>query len=115
VQCGAPVPRDQGIDRGQGVEHLVCAPTVVADLERRLEAARALDRALGALGALEPLRERVRVEALALPDVVDPRVAREALARLETIVALTRFARLEQRKLALSLLETLARRLEALR
>jgi hypothetical protein len=111
VRCGRPVSRDQRLDRGEGPEHLICDAAIVSDLDRRLEAGRALHRALGALGALEPLRERVGEERKTLPDVIDPVIAAELLARMHTAVEVARFPRVEQRKLAISLLEALSRRL----
>lgn len=111
ARCGEPVSSDQSIDRGRGIEHLVCEPAVVSDLDRRLEASRALHRALSTLGAIAPLKDAVDEEARGLPDVVDPETVLAVLGRLRTTIELTRLERPEQRRLSLSLLDALSERL----
>ncbi|MFO0710700.1 MAG: hypothetical protein U0353_12720 [Sandaracinus sp.] len=113
TRCGAAVSSDQGIDRGRGLEHLVCEPAIVADLERRLEAGHALHRALATLATIAPMRPHVEAVKHDVGDVIDVAEVRAALVRLRTAVELTHFARPEQRKLALALLDGLATRTDA--
>lgn len=90
---------------------MICEPTVVADLARRLEASRALHRAFGTLGAIPALREHVERAKREVGDVADADEALAVLAHLRTVVEVTQLARLEQRRLALSLLDRLGARL----
>lgn len=91
----------------------MCEPAIVSDLDRRLEAGRALHRALRTLGAIEPLKAAVQEETKALSDVIDPAEVLVLLGRLRTAVELARFARPEQRRLSLSLLDTLEQKLRS--
>lgn len=111
ARCGEAVTSDQSIDRGRGIEHLVCEPAIVSDLDRRLEAGRALHRALSTLGAIAPLRAAVEDATRGLPDVVDPATVIDVLRRLRAAVEVTRLERPEQRRLSLSLLDALAHKL----
>jgi hypothetical protein len=108
--CGQPVSSDQAIDRGRGIQHVVCKPEVISDLERRLEAARALHRAFATLGAMKPLSGRIEDEQRVVGDVITPEAALEVLARLRTAVELARFERPAQRQLCLSMLDGLVAR-----
>jgi len=107
------VSSDQSIDRGRGIEHLVCEPAIVSDLDSRLEAGRALHRALRTLSGIEPLKAVVQEETKNLSDVVDPAEVLETLERLRTAVELARFPRPEQRRLSLSLLDALSEKLRS--
>lgn len=104
---------DQSVDRGRGIEHLLCEPAIVSDLDSRLEAARALHRALRTLSGIEPLKTVVQEETKNLSDVVDAAEVLETLGRLRTAVELARFPRPEQRRLSLSLLDTLSEKLRS--
>jgi hypothetical protein len=110
VVCAQPVSSDQAIDRGRGIQHVVCEPEVISDLDRRIEAARALHRAFATLGAMKPLSARVESEQRVVGDVITPEAALEALARLRTAVELARFERPAQRKLCLTMLDGLLAR-----
>jgi hypothetical protein len=111
--CGAEVSADQAIDRGRGVEHLLCEPTTVTDLDRRLEASRAHHRALSTLGAISQLEAAVTAERQRVPDVADATEVLASLVRLRTAVELASFGKTEQRRLTLALLDGLAARLGA--
>jgi hypothetical protein len=110
VVCQQPVSSDQAIDRGRGIQHVVCKPEVISDLDRRLEAARALHRAFATLGAMKPLTARIETEQRAVGDVVTPEGALEVLSRLRTAVELARFERPAQRQLCLTMLDGLVAR-----
>jgi hypothetical protein len=111
--CGLEVTADQAIDRGHGIQHLVCEPTTVTDLDRRLEASRALHRAFTTLGAIAQLEARVAAEAKRVPDVADASEVLASLVRLRTAVELASFSKPEQRRLSLALLDGLAAKLGA--
>jgi hypothetical protein len=111
--CGQPVSSDQAIDRGRGIQHVICRPDVISDLDRRLEATRAVHRAFAALGAMKPLSARIETEQRAVADVITPEGALEVLARLRTAVELARFERPAQRTLCLTMLDGLVARVSA--
>jgi len=107
------VSSDQTVDRGGGIEHLVCEPAIVADLDDRLEASRALHRALRTLGGIEPLKTLVKEGMKSVSDVVDPGEVLVTFGRLRTAVELARFSLPEQRRLSLSLLDALSEKLRS--
>jgi hypothetical protein len=112
VRCGLVLaPGEQ--DGGDVPAHLLCDPVERAALLRRLEAARAVHRATHALGAVPAVRARIQEDLAALPDACDVHDALAFLARARTTVECSPELSSQQRRVALSLLDATARKLDA--
>lgn len=112
VRCGDAVATDER-DRGEPVRHLVCDVVVRRGLLRRIEASRAIHRAIAALASVPILRARIATDVAALPDACDVADAMLFLARARTIVECSAELTPQQRRVALSFVDATSRKLSA--
>jgi hypothetical protein len=82
-------------------------------VEKRIEAMRAVHRAVSALSNLPDVRASLEMDVAQLPDAVEVHDVVTALERARTHVECTATDRPERRRLALSYLETLIGKLAA--
>lgn len=114
LRCGEPVATTDGLDDPSGrIEHFVCDSAVRDDVGRRIEAVRALHRAVPALQPVSDAHRRVRDEIAGLPDV--PSVHDVVLAFQRTRMAVECQKGLDpgRRRLSLSYLDAILRKLGA--
>ncbi len=117
ARCGLDVMVGEGLDSPAGVGnasapvHFVCDADIRGSVERRVEAMRALHRAISALSNLPEVRASLESEVADLPDVIQVGDAVTALERARTLVECTAMDRPEQRRLALSFLDAMLRKL----
>lgn len=109
-RCGADVAP---FDRmpGQGLRHFVCDVATRADVTRRIEAMRSMHRAALALAHVPVAKAQLSREIAALPDAADAGEVLDALGRVQLSVECAPDLGAEQRRLALSYLESLCRKL----
>ncbi|MDQ3032995.1 MAG: hypothetical protein M3Y87_11295 [Myxococcota bacterium] len=112
VKCGEAVALDER-DRGEPVRHLVCDVVVRRGLLRRIEASRAIHRAIAALASVPILRTRLVADIAALPDACDVADAMLFLGRARTVVECSAELTPHQRRVALSFVDSTARTLGA--
>jgi hypothetical protein len=116
--CGLPVLVGAGSDfAGElartGLVHFVCDADVRGSVEKKVEAMRALHRAISALTNLPDIRASLENEVAHLPDAIQVGDAVSALERARTLVECTAMDRPERRRLALSYLDSMLRKLAA--
>lgn len=110
AHCGDAVRPDER-DDADPQRHVVCDPSLRRALARRIEATRAVHRALVALEGMPTVRRRLADRIAALPDACD---VHDALAFLEAArAACASELAPPQRRLAVSFFEAAARKLGA--
>jgi hypothetical protein len=124
ARCGLAVMLGEGLDanvrapRASGgpdaaLVHFVCDAEIRGSVERKVEAMRALHRAIAALTNLPDVRASLEHEVAQLPDAIQVGDAVTALERARTLVECTAMERPERRRLALSYLDAMLRKLAA--
>jgi len=106
----------EGIDRagaGAALAHFVCDAEIRGSVEKKVEAMRALHRAIGALSNLPDIRASLVHEVERLPDAIEVSDAVTVLEHARTLVECTAMDRPERRRLALSYLDAMLRKLAA--
>ena len=114
VRCGLEVAATDGMHgvRTLGaVRHFICEPSLRSGVTRRIEAVRTLHRACTALGHLPAAKAHLEMQLAQLPDVTDVGEVLELLSRVRVAVECTPGLATEQRRLALSYLDSVARKL----
>ena len=113
-RCGEYVLTGEGLDGASGVlRHFVCDAVVRGAVSRKVEAMRCLHRAISALSRLPEVQRSLEADVAAMPDVIEMQDALTALDRARLHVECTAFDQPEQRRLALSYLDTTLRKLRA--
>jgi hypothetical protein len=113
-RCGEYVLTGEGLDGAGGVlRHFVCDAVIRGAVSRKVEAMRSLHRAISALAALPEIQRALETDVAAMPDVIDMQDALGALERARLQVECTSFDQPEQRRLALSYIDTMLRKLRA--
>lgn len=112
TKCGEPVAIDER-DAGEPPRHLVCDAATRSGLLRRIEASRALHRAIAALASVPILATRLAGDIAAVPDACDVADAMAFLARARTVVECSGELTPQQRRIALSYVEATTRKLDA--
>lgn len=113
-RCGEYVLTGEGLDGAGGVlRHFVCDPVIRGAVSRKVEAMRSLHRSISALARLPDVQRSLEADVAAMPDVIDLGDALAALERARLQVECTAFDQPEQRRLALSYLDTMLRKLRA--
>lgn len=110
VRCGrdvAPIDRMTGAE----VRHWLCDEVVRDGVSRRVEAMRALHRAVLALGQLPAAKEQLERSMLALPDAAGVGEVLDVLSRARVAVECSPQVNVDQRRLALSYLDALEKKL----
>lgn len=110
-RCGEYVLTGEGLDGAGVLRHYVCDAIVRGAVSRKVEAMRSLHRAIAALSRLPDVQRALQADVDAMPDVIDMHDALAALERARVQVECTTFDQPEQRRLALSYLDTLLRKL----
>lgn len=111
ARCGEPI--DEGDRDGSATpRHVVCDPVERRALARRIEAGRAIHRAIAALGAVPAVQARIAEDVAALPDAAGVGEALAFLGRARTVVECSAEMSAQQRRVALSLIDSAVRRLE---
>jgi len=95
----------------EGVRHFVCDAATRDDVARRIEAMRALHRATKALAHLPLTKAQLELQLAELPDVTDVGAVLEVLTRTRVSVECAKGVPSEQRRLALSYLDAMLRKL----
>jgi hypothetical protein len=116
TRCGLGVMPGEGLtdDVGaDGLVHFVCDAEIRGSVERKVEAMRALHRAISALSTLPDVRSSLENDLAQLPDAIQVGDAVDALERARTLVECTAMDRPERRRLALSFLDAMLRKLAA--
>jgi hypothetical protein len=114
ARCGEYVLTGEGLDGAGGVlRHFVCDAVVRGAVSRKVEAMRSLHRAISALARLPEVQRSLEADVAAMPDVIDLADALSALERARLHVECTAFDQPEQRRLALSYIDTTLRKLRA--
>ena len=113
-RCGEYVLTGEGLDGAGGVlRHFVCDAVVRGSVSRKVEAMRSLHRAISALARLPDVQRSLEADVATMPDMIDMQDALAALDRARLSVECTTFDQPEQRRLALSYLDTMLRKLRA--
>lgn len=112
-RCGEYVLTGEGLDGVGVLRHFVCDAIVRGAVSRKVEAMRSLHRAVSALARLPDVQRSLEADVAAMPDVIDMQDALAALERARLQVECTAFDQPEQRRLALSYLDTTLRKLRA--
>ena len=113
-RCGEYVLTGEGLDGAGGVlRHFVCDAVIRGAVSRKVEAMGSLHRAISALARLPDVQRSLEADVAAMPDVIDMGEALVALERARLQVECTAFDQPEQRRLALSYLDTTLRKLRA--
>ena len=114
LRCGEPVALADGLDGLTGrVEHFVCDSAIRDDVSRRIEAVRALHRAVPALQPVSDGSRRVRQEIATLPDVSSVHDVVVAFERTRMAVECQKGLDPGRRRLSLSYLDAILRKLGA--
>ena len=114
ARCGLPVQAGEDLDTvGASLSHFVCDEALRGSVEKRVEAMRALHRAITALANLPDGKASLEEDVARLPDAIDVGDAVGALQRARTLVECTATDRPERRRLALSYLDSMLRKLAA--
>lgn len=115
IRCGLPVQVGEDLDAGASLtlSHFVCDAQLRGSVEKRVEAMRALHRAITALSSLPDVQASLEDEVAHLPDAIQVGDAVGALERARTLVECTATERPEGRRLALSFLDSMLRKLAA--
>jgi hypothetical protein len=113
AHCGLGVLVGEGLDSGPALAHFVCDAQIRGGVEKKVEAMRSLHRAISALSNLPDIRASLESDVAQLPDVIQLSDAVSALERARTLVECTAMDRPEQRRLALSYLDAMLRKLAA--
>lgn len=113
VRCGEPVAPTDGMHgrMTEGVRHFVCDAVTRDGVTRQIEAVRTLHRAIKALAHLPVPKAQLEVQLAELPDVTDVGAVLDVLSRTRTAVECARNVPPEQRRLALSYLDAMLRKL----
>lgn len=113
TRCGAEVKAGDGMHgrSGDGLQHFVCDPSVRAGVARQIEAMRSLHRASSALEHVPVAKAMLRDELALLPDVTDIARVVEVLGRVRVAVECAPNLSRDPRRLALSYLDALLRKL----
>lgn len=115
VRCGEPVAPTDGMHgrMAEGVRHFVCDVATRDGVTRQIEAMRALHRAIKALAHLPGPKAQLEMQLAALPDVTEVGAVIEVLSRTRVSVECARNVPSEQRRLALSYLDAMLRKLSS--
>jgi len=101
-RCGEYVLTGEGLDGAGGVlRHFVCDAVIRGAVSRKVEAMR------------PEIQRALETDVAAMPDVIDMQDALGALERARLQVECTSFDQPEQRRLALSYIDTMLRKLRA--
>lgn len=114
VKCGcdvAPADGMHGLRLVGAARHFVCEPTLRDGVTRRIEAMRALHRARTALGHLPSAKAQLEAQIAQLPDVAEVGEVLDLLARVRVAVECTPGLPPDQRRLGLSYLDSITRKL----
>jgi hypothetical protein len=117
TRCGEPVLHGEGLDRvlgegaREGLQHFVCDAHLRDAAMRKIEAVRSLHRAIAALAPLREVQAALASDVAGMPDVVEIGDVLAVLERTRTSVECTTIAQPEKRRLALSYLDTVLRKL----
>ena len=104
----------EGLDfAGGSLVHFICDADTRGSVQKKVEAMRALHRAVSALSNLPDVRASLANEISELPDVIEVGDAIVLIERARTLVECTAMDRPEQRRLALSFLDAMLRKLAA--
>lgn len=113
ARCGAEVRTGDGMHgrTGARLQHFVCDPSVRDGVTRQIEAMRSLHRAAAALQHVPVAKRMLEAELLLLPDVTDVGRVVDLLARVRLVVECSPAVARDTRRLALSFLDALVRKL----
>jgi len=112
LRCGEPVAVADGLDGPSGrLEHFVCDSAIRDEVSRRIEAVRALHRAVPALQPVSDAHRRVREEIAALPDAPSVHDVVVAFERIRMSVECQKGLDPGRRRLSLSYLDVILRKL----
>lgn len=113
VRCGEPVAPTDGMHgrMAEGVRHFVCDVATRDEVTRRVEAMRSLHRASKALAHLPLAKAQLEMQLAELPDVTDVGAVLDVLSRTRVSVECARDVPSEKRRLALSYLDAMLRKL----
>jgi hypothetical protein len=95
----------------EGVRHFVCDAVTRAGVTRQIEAMRTLHRATKALAHLPVAKAQLEMQLAELPDVTDVGAVLDLLSRTRVSVECARNVPSDQRRLALSYLDAMLRKL----
>jgi hypothetical protein len=112
-RCGEYVLTGEGLDGAGVLRHFVCDAIIRGAVARKVEAVRSIHRAIGALSRLPDVQRALMADLAAMPDVIELGDAIAVLDRARLQVECTAFDQPEQRRLALSYLDTMLRKLRA--
>jgi hypothetical protein len=112
ARCGEVVASDER-DHGEPARPIVCDVAIRRGLARRIEASRAIHRAIAALAAVPVLQARMAADVAALPDACDLADAMAFLTRARTVVECSSELTVQQRRVALSFVDATTRKLGA--
>lgn len=110
ASCGQAISPDER-DDATPPRHIVCDVTQRRALTRRIEATRAVHRAIAALASVPPVRARLSSAIAALPDACDVSDALAFVASARTILECTPDLSTQQRRVATSFLDATSRKL----
>lgn len=114
TRCGEPVLHGEGLDGvREGLQHFVCDVHLRDAAMRKIEAVRSLHRAIAALSPLREVQASLAADVASMPDVVEMSDVLAVFERARTSVECTTIAQPEKRRLALSYLDTVLRKLRA--
>jgi hypothetical protein len=114
LRCGEPVASEDGLDGPGGrIEHFVCDSAIRDGVGRRIEAVRALHRAVPALQPVSDGHQRLRSEIASLPDAPSVHDVVQALERVRTAIECQKGLDPGRRRLSLSYVDAILRKLAA--
>ena len=115
MRCGELVAETDGMHgrTTEGVRHFVCDVATRDQVTRQIEAMRALHRATKALAHLPVPKAQLEMQLAALPDVADVGAVLDVLSRTRVSVECAKGVSSEQRRLALSYLDAMLRKLSS--
>jgi hypothetical protein len=113
ARCGAEVKPGDGMHGRSGarLQHFVCDPSVRDGVTRQIEAMRSLHRASAALRHVPVAKTMLDDELAVLPDVTDLGQVIDVLGRVRVAVECAPNLARDPRRLALSYLDALLRKL----
>jgi hypothetical protein len=114
LRCGEPVAAGDGLDGSSDrIEHFVCDSAIRDDVGRRVEAVRALHRAVPALSPVADGHRRIQLEIASLPDMPSVHDVISAFERTRVAVECQKGLDPGRRRLSLSYLDAILRKLAA--
>ena len=112
-RCGEYVLTGEGLDGAGVLRHFTCDANVRGSVARKVEAMRSIHRAIVALAGLPEVQRSLAADLAAMPDLIEMHDALDALDRARLHVECSAFDQPEQRRIALSYLDTILRKLRA--